>query len=981
MRAVTGTDAPGRERIASSPLVIGLVAALALLVGMGFWLKNIIASTVADRTFNRARQNFDDGDYRTAIRDFDSFLKTNPKDARQGEARVLQAMANVRQYCAPDGSTWSSALEAASEMLDRVGGLDEFRDQRVDLSEQIIKIGEGLADRARRAADAQALSEAEQAVSLHARAAGETATAFLTRSSLPAKLAQARAAVRKAEVRSRALATMDKALADGSASRVYDARDALLDQYADLARDKEIVARMTKANEAIRKAVTVDPTKRPAAKQPRPDPLGPPTSLVLRSRPKRAGGAPAESTIIFALADGFGYALRGADGAPLWHVPLGLAAPFAPQAVPGDATAIAFDSRFNELVRLDAATGALRWRLEVGEPIESPPLVLGNQLAQVLKSGKLLWISLESGELQSTFNLGRPVARTPVHDEAGQHLYVLGRQDCLFVLSRDPPSCVAVDYLGHTDGAIPCAPARLGRFLVIPDNESLGDSRWHILVLDQDGAQARPVQSVAISGWTWDTPTSAGSIVWATGDKGGYEAFAVGDYASKTPFRSIARLIADAGASGPSYALARTDRELWLAAGHSGRFALDPERGTIEPSSPLAQPGPACAPIQTAGKLVVLTFQDLETGGVVLWGLDAETAEFAWKTVLGAPWPTPLAASIGQSGLALVGRDGREVSIAPAQLAKGGFIEQNIPLPGDFVLPQGVRLRPEVDGKSLSVIAPRSLTSELWAQDPKQKVGWRRIGLPVAPAVSPIAWGGGILVPGRDARAYLIDPLTAQSRAEPFVPKFDRDRQGVWRSPAVIDGDTVVLADQMGRVHRVELKTTPVPRLVGEAQATLDQPVVTDPVSTGGTVVVVTADQRVRSLSVRDLSPAGSWPLEAPLAGPPSAIHDGCLVADRAGGVMAFSRDGQRTWSIKLSAAVVGTPLQDDHAIWFVTQDGYLQVRARSDGAQLQRLGLGILPSGGLLRLGDVVLVGSGRGTICALAAELSTASQTPRDE
>ena len=110
----------------------------------------------------------------------------------------------------------------------------------------------------------------------------------------------------------------------------------------------------------------------------------------------------------------------------------------------------------------------MTWRLELGEPVADPPLVLGNQLVQVLPCGKLLLIALESGELQATMNLGRPLARTPVSDESGQHLYVLGRQDCLFVLTRDPLACAAVEYLGHPDGSIPCAPALLGRFLIDP---------------------------------------------------------------------------------------------------------------------------------------------------------------------------------------------------------------------------------------------------------------------------------------------------------------------------------------------------------------------------------------------------------------------------------------------------------------------------------------------------------------------------------
>jgi len=967
--------APGRERIATSPLVIALVASIALLAGMGFWLKGTIATNAANRAFNRGLQTFDDGDYRTAMREFESFLRSNPHDPRAGKAKVLRAFANVRQYAGAEGATWSSALEAAEEMRKQVSKLPEFRDVRVELSELIIKAGEGLADRARNSADPKVLAEAETAVPLHAQVAGEPAPAFLNRSRLPSKLAEARASVRKAQVRSEALAAMDQGLKDGSASRVYDARDALVAEYADLARDKDLVTRMTAANELIRKAVVVDPARRPADKAPRPDPLGPPFSMVLRSGPNPTAGSLSAEKIVYALADGFGYALDGTTGAPLWHVPLGLASRFVPQPVPGDGTLIAFDARFNDLVRLDAKTGALKWRLALQEQVANPPLVVGNQLAQVVPSGKLLLIGIESGELETSVNLGRPLARTPANDESGQHLYILGRQDCLFVLSRDPLACAAVVYLGHSDGSIPCAPARLGRFLVVAENDSLNESRLHILVLDEEGVKVKPVQDVPVAGWTWQTPANSGPIVWGTGDKGGYEAFSVGDYDSKAPFRSVARLTADAKSTGPAFALARSDRELWVASGHAGRYQLDLERGSIEPKTPLAQPGPALAPIQTVGNLIVLTFQDRETGGVALWGIEPETGAVVWQTVVGAPWSTSLAPVAGSGALTLIARDGEQVLIGEEQLARGGFVVQKMPRPGQFALPEGLRLSVEAAGKPIAVIAPGERSNFLWVQDPEKAGAWKKISLPASLAADPLVWGSGVLVPGLDARAYLIDPLTAQSRAEPFVPKFDRDNQGTWLVPALIDRETVAMADDNGRVHRVALKTTPVPRLVGEAQTMLKQRIIANPVSTGGSVIVVTVDGRVRALAARDLSPIGSWELEAPLAGSLIGLGDECFVMDRAGGVMVHGRDGKRTWSINLGSEVVGSPLIQDQTVWLLTRDGILHVRARSDGAERDRKTLGVLPASGLLMAGTHPLVASARGTVRPLTAHGKAAS------
>jgi outer membrane protein assembly factor BamB len=970
LRRLGGQSAPGRERIASSPLVLSLVAALAVLVALGFWLRATIASNAATRNFNSGVQDFEAGDYRTAQRSIDQVLAANRHDPRSGKARVLRALANVRQFVTPDGSTWSAALEAAQEMVDKVGKLPEFRDEQVELAEIILRIGEGIADRARRGPDPAALAEAESTVELHARVGGPSAADFLNRSRLPSKLAEARAAVRKAQVFAAALAEMDKALLEHAAPRVYQARDKLVDQYTDLARDAELIKRMTAANDLVKKGVTVDSTRRRASREQRVDPLGPPTSLVLRLGKNDSGTPPSPELIAYAVADGYAYALDGTTGAALWHIPIGLGATFLPQAVPGDTTVLVFDSRFDELLQLDARTGALNWRLGLGEPVRDPPLVFGNQLAQVLPGGKLLLVDLKSGAVQSTVNLGRPLARTPTLDELGQRLYVLGRQDCLFVLSRDPLSCSAVEYLGHLDDAVPCAPARVGRFLIVPENVSLSESRWHILVLDEDGARVHPVQELRVSGWTWGAPASSGSVVWAIGDKGGYEAFGVGDYGSKQPFRPIARLTADATATGPAFALARSERELWVASGHAGQFALDLERASIQPKTPLAQPGPALGPIQVAGTMLVFTFQDETAGGVALLGIDSGTGTVAWRTVVGARWPSALAAAPASAGLTALGGDGREIMVSREQIARGGFVQMPLPRPGDFALPAGTRLEFQINGKALAAVVPEARSDLLWIQEPGKSPGWRKLTLPSPPAAQPLAWGDSVLVPGQDNRAYLIDPVSARSSAEPFVPRFDRDHQGTWLAPARLDAHTVVLADDVGRVRRLTLRTTPVRRLYSEAEVTLQERIIADPATTGASVLIATAGRHVRALAARDLSPVGSWDLSAPLSGAPVVSHETGFVMDRAGGVMAFARDGQRIWSISVGAEVVGSPLVRGQSVWIVTSDGTLHVRALSDGSKKSATPLGILPYAGVIEAGKSALVAAGRATIRPLREE-----------
>lgn len=968
--------APGDERILTSPLVFGLAVTLAVLVVVGLMLNAIIAQTIAGRLYQRAVENLEDGDYRNAIRRFDDYLARGTRDEKTvSQARVLRGIANVRQYASTTGASWSNALTAEREMFESVAREPAYRDSSTELAELILKTGEALADRARLTADPRVLTEAESALVLHREVAGSASAALVGRSRLPNKLDDARAAVRKATVRTQALAAMDKALAARSASGVYAARDALVDQYADLANDRELVGRMTKANDLIKSAVSFDSSHRPAITERAVEPLGPAVSLVLRATAPGRDAPAAADLPVMALADGFAYGLDAASGAPRWQVAVGPSAPFAPRAIAGGNTAIGFDARRNELMRIDRRTGAIAWRQPLGEAIADPPLVLGNQVIQTTPGGKVLLIDLPTGEVRGTFTLGLPLGRTPVSDESGQYLYVVADKDCLFILRRDPAACQAVEYLGHASGSLQAAPARLGRFLIVAENHDLADSRWRVFELDEDGARMRPVQQVAVSGWTWESPASAGSVVWATADRGGLAAFAAGAYEQKSPFRRIARLESDLTSSGPAFALARNERELWLSSGLPGRYDLDVAKGTLTRGWALVTAGPALAPIQMAGPLVVMTHQALDRPGVALWGLDARTGAVRWQTVLGAPWPTALRPAASDEGLTALGADGRPLAVSPALLDTGGFVESDIPGPGGFRLPEGLALRLDGDGPEVLVAGSKSRNLLVRQEDG----AFRSVDLPVALGAAPLRWGPDVLIPGDDGRAYLIDPLTGESRAEPFVPTFDREHPTHWRAPVRLDGDAVALADEAGKVRRLTLSTASRPRLEATAETALGSALVLDPVSTGTAVVVATADGKVRSLAARDLSPVGAWPLDAPLAGAPAAIGGRAFVTDRAGGVHAFGTDGGRLWSATLRGAdPIGPPVVQDDSVWFLARDGSLHRLALADGAPLDRLALDVLPAGPVSAAGSNLVIPAGRGTVQLLDHRRESGGKPP---
>ena len=956
--------APGDDKIATSPLVIGLVVAFAVLVIISVATWRFIARTNAFRQYNVAVEDLESGNFPNAIRGFDVFLAANPDNSKAGKAKVLRSLARVRQHTGSVGASWGNALKEARAMVGEVAQLEEYRDSSLELADEVRKTTEALADRAGVQADPRGLAEAQSALNLLRQVAGQASIPLIEKSQIPRKMETARAAIRKGRERAEALASMDAALKANRPGDAYSARAVLVRSYSDLASDKEVTARLILANEQVQKAVRFDPSGRPGENLPRPERLGPPTSLVLRLEPGRAPTNP-NGPVAFALADGFAFGLDSGNGAPRWQVPVGLASPFPPVAIPGDPpSALVVDARSNELTRVDARTGSLIWRQELGGEVLDPPLILGNQVYQPTFDGRLLQIDLASGALRGTLHLGRNLARTPVADDSVQHLYLPAEEDCLFVLTLDPLSCVAVEYLGHEPGSVACPPMRVGRFYVLPENHLIDQGRWRVFVIDPAGTKLRQVQEIPVGGWTRATPAASGPVIWSASDRGELAVFAIGEVDAKVPFSPIARVAAGEVREGPAFPRAKTERDFWLASSRSGRFELDVERGRLTSNWTLNEAGPALAAPQAIDRMLVLTQQNGDGPGTSLWGVDPLTGQVRWRTVLGSPWPVRPTSSTSNDALGTLATDGRNVSIGLEALRGGGFIEQPLPRPGLFRLPASTIQRLDIDGTTVVVPEPGA-SRVLVRAGPGE---FRPVELPAPLASAILALGKHLLVPGADGRLYLIDPKTGTSAADPYVPPFDRSRPIRWQAPVALENEAVALADSEGMIRRVTVDRTGRPRLTVTAELKLDRPIAADPASTGASVLIATTDGRIRSMASRDLGPQGSWALEAPRLFGPVMVADHAFVADSAGNVVAFAPDGRRLWSARLRDTIAaGPPALLDQSAWFLGRDGSVQRFSLKDGSPQSRIPLEFFPSGGLLAAGPDIVVPAGLGTVRVL--------------
>jgi hypothetical protein len=271
-----------------------------------------------------------------------------------------------------------------------------------------------------------------------------------------------------------------------------------------------------------------------------------------------------------------------------------------------------------------------------------------------------------------------------------------------------------------------------------------------------------------------------------------------------------------------------------------------------------------------------------------------------------------------------------------------------------------------IDAGSATLIIPSPDADHLFVRE-EDGANLTRVTLPSPLSARPMSWEDDLLVPGVDGRVYLIDPKTGGPKADPLLPTFTGDGPIAWLDPVPIDGDAIALADRDGNVRRVLKEEGDRPRLVIETEVALGQPLVAPPGSTGDTIILATEDGWIRALASRDLSPAGAWELDAPVAlGPFTDLDSGTvLVADASGKVIAFGVGGERLWTIDLEGDTLsGHAIIEGEDVWLSTLGGTLHRRTRTDGVSLDRLHLTPLPAGGPSPVEATMVLPSSPGTL-----------------
>ncbi|HID74582.1 MAG TPA: hypothetical protein EYP56_01145, partial [Planctomycetaceae bacterium] len=573
----------------------GTLLGMLILLGILIWA---FTRESGDEMFAIADEFYRQGSYTKAIHNYDRYLEKAPNHPQVGLARVRRGLARIRQITETK-KDWGQALKTAKEVLPEIAQEKESAGEgRPDLRSLLPQIAQGLAQEAQEKLDPRRVAQSREALALVHKYIPTAQRPRTQLREIEALLALTEREIAQGEELQKALQAMAKATAAGEANRAYAIRAKLLKQYPALVNNPKLREATVKISEALGSVVKwID---RPLAAVTDGSEAEAAPALALAQRQRRSDVAGVEGHVIFALAAQAAYGLDAETGKLLWRRPVGFATdgrtlrfPPTPLGPAPGSDAVLVDHKRQEVLRVEAATGKIRWRLEVGEPFDAHPVVTEDRIWLATRLGKLLVIDPATGNCRGYTELPQPLRVGPTIDGRRGRVYQVADHSNLYVLSLADGRCQDVVYLGHQRGTITTPPVVVSRFLLVAENDGAEEATLRVLSLEAtgEGPPIRPLQEVALRGHVDTPPVVSGVRLLVVTDVGEVYVFEITGAAKDKPLMLVATGKAgraetpeEQAAAGTMvrYALIRGGRA-WVADNQLTRFDIHAARGRLQP--------------------------------------------------------------------------------------------------------------------------------------------------------------------------------------------------------------------------------------------------------------------------------------------------------------------------------------------------------------------------------------------------------------
>ncbi len=958
----------------SSLLLIG-GGALLLLVIVMVALAWVLFGRSADDMLAEANKNYGEAAYTKAEDLYSQFLEKYPKHSEAGFVRVRLSLVKMRQAMSGD---WPAAFEVAKTQIPLMSGEEAFATEaRPELASMLPDIAEGLAKKGHSDQDGEMANLAEEAMALVEKYVPNSSRPHERLQEITGLIALTRREIARTERLEATTAEMAKAAEEGRTQEGYALRRALLKDYQVLYNDPTLADAVrivsTAEQAAVKKmdkpvsAVTAEPESEALAT----------IGLAQRAVKKPLSGVGEER--IFAVAGGAVYGLAATDGKVLWRRDVGFeknvrGPQFPPTPIsdrPGADPLLVSRSR-QEVLRVEASTGKIRWRFPLGEAFDAHPVVFDGRVFVATLSGRLVVLDLETGNSSEFIEFPQPLRVGPVADSTRGVLYQVGEHSSLFVLSASDFSCQDVFYLGHEPGAIVVPPVRVSRYLLVCENDDIRDSSLKVLDVDsaasEEGAPPlKLVQKIPLKGHIHTAPIVNGAQVLLVTDAGAITLLRVTGGEGKEPL-SVSASGTTAGESRAElvrYASLSSGR-LWIADSQLTQYAVRSSESRLTPSWVANERSVSLQTPMVAGEAVVQVRQRQSMPGVVVSAHSMRSdGDVLWETTLASPAAgTPIVDGVTRTLIATT--------------AVGGVFQIQPPDPGTVSLrddPNGAIPSGELTAPVEQVLyfsdgtlalIPGKNPVNLRVFEPGGSAGATRLRSLVLPSPlsgDAIVFADALLAPTEAGQVHWLKARGGEKVADPFQPPLEAGRKYRWCRPAAVGDDQFVIADDQGGLYRVAVKATPEKHLAAETAIQLADPL-TSPIAVLENQVygVDRRDSLVR-VNWPDLTEKKLQPLGAKCVLGPVTIGDYVLLATNDDLLHVIDASGKMRSDPLPSGIPLAEPLVDGSNWLFAAAAGTVWQVEASTGKEQARVDTGLALGSGLALFGTRLLVAGHDGT------------------
>lgn len=949
-----GGQAPGPRGKAQrnrwdSKLMLGGGFTLILLCILGVVIYFSLSTAPAVEMWDMAMEDYRSESYAQAMKRFQDFLDDYPEDDNASEARVRINFCLIRAVIA----TPDKGLERALELLPPIAPEKSFSIARPELAKMLIEIPQGFIKKAKATENmedkARLSDQADVAMKelvLNSTYVPTTIKETITKEIQEATedIALIRRDVNRDQELRKAIAGIDEKLGAKDTEGAFAVFKALIKVYPGLERDAsliEAVKRITALEGGLVK-VTDEPIQALSAA----DDGAPGNTRIVLTTHEGEGSTRVQNQVAAVLAGGSVYGLDAGTGKVLWDRWVGYGTRFHPIRLSKqpDADVLLVDGQ--ELVRLNATTGEVVYRLPAGAAITSPS-VAGDKIYVPTTDGRILEVDTATGESPRHVTIPQQLSTGPGVAGNLPLMFLPGDHSNLYALATDSLTCNDVYYFGHRAGTIVVPPIVLMGHVFVAENAGSDFSYLHVLKINPEGERlletAQP--PIRLTGNVLVPLQAYGSRLLAVTDRADVRVFNINVNAEENPVDTAAAKSSAADERMITYPLTDSGT-LWLADDRLARYDIQVTTKGINLRENMNVGDAFVAPLQLHGDLLVLTRRRNASAGATISAVSIDQPRRpVWETTVGVP-ASRVAVDMAKKQIMVTTAAASLFNIDQTTVRTGLNDQPAITARSTSAVPLGFTEAIDLPADRIAFFNPGD-PNQILNYDPSnasRQLNIQPLDLAGAAVTClPIAFQGGLLLPLDQGAVRLIDPATGKDKVLPFQPRLAPDEKLKWLAPAVVgsDGREFVIANNRREIYRIGIKDTPQPFLAELATGQLDVDLVSQLAAVGDVAFAVVhtgGGDVLKPISTSDLTVGDDIDLQGTrVTWGPYRVGDAVMIVTDHKQLRCFQADRTERWQQPGVAhgTPAGLPLDEAGDYIFAGRDGTLWRVSGATGEEL----------------------------------------------